>query len=194
MKQKQTENEKKISELLYITKKVNQNIQKNSSIEKKNNIETITPKNKDLKLNTETIKGNILKNENLTNPGILCEILYDENDIPMILNSQIQKTVFYKLEIKNVTNYETPKNCKIIIKDEYEECNILIENPNINSIKSGEKINLNLKLKFNDVKKVKNNENYFEIAVHSEIYGLISKWYKTYIFFKDDSQNIEKYK
>ena len=91
LKQKQTENEKKISELLYITKKVNQNIQKNSSIEKKNNIETITPKNKDLKLNTETIKGNILKNENLTNPGILCEILYDENDIPMILNSQKKK-------------------------------------------------------------------------------------------------------
>ena len=45
-----------------------------------------------------------------------------------------------------------------------------------------------------NVKKVKNNENYLEIAVHSEIYGLISKWYKTYIFFKDDSQNIEKYK
>ena len=205
LKQKQTENERHLINLSILISKIQNNKQENLQNEKTrnyntpkenkiemNNIQFVTPKEKENKYKTETIKPNLLKVLSPTNPGILCEIISDEDNIPMILSSQINKLITFKLEIKNINNFDTPKNCKIIIKDEYEDCNIIIENPNINIIPKNKSINLDLKLKFIDYKKVKNKENFFELAVHTETYGLISKWFKSYIFLKDDSQNIEK--
>ena len=205
LKQKQTENERHLINLSLSISKIQNNKQENLQNEKTrnnntskenkiemNNIQFVTPKGKENKYKTETIKPNLLKVLSPTNPGILCEIISDEDNIPMILSSQINKLITFKLEIKNINNFDTPKNCKIIIKDEYEDCNIIIENPNINIIPKNKTINLDLKLKFIDYTKVKNKENFFELAVHTETYGLISKWFKSYIFLKDDSKNIGK--
>ena len=205
LKQKQADNEKQILNLLSLLSKNQNNKQENFQFEKTKNYNTpqenkkemnnnqfVIPKEKENKYKTEIIKPNLLKVLTPTNPGILCEIISDDDNIPMILSSQINKLITFKLEIKNINNFDTPKNCKIIIKDKYEDCNIIIENPNINIIPKNKSINLDLKLKFIDYKKVKNKENYFELAVHTETYGLISKWFKSYIYLKDDSQNIEK--
>jgi hypothetical protein len=111
----------------------------------------------------------------------------------MLLKSQHDKTVHLQIEIENICPYPIPKGCKLITRD--EKCNILILNPEINNnevitIKEKKKINLNLK--FKEKNKININENYFEFALHSESFGLISKWEKIYIFVKDDSENIEK--
>ena len=168
-----------------------QNLTPHENLKDNKNYQNITPNEKGNKYNTDLIKENTLKIQTPTNPGIFCEMIFDEDNIPMILSSQIYKIITFKLEIKNIYNNDTPRNCKIIIKDEYKDCNIKIENPNLNIIPKDKSINLDLKLKFIDYKKVKNKENYFELAIHTEIYGLISKWKKSYIYLKDDSQNIE---
>lgn len=147
--------------------------------------------------NINTKKENEIynKNEIITNPGIIAEIIYDENKMPILLKSQISKKIYFNIKINNIGNCPIPKNCELITKQD-KDYNFIILNPKINYdvIEIGKFIDYKLELKFSDLNKVKiENRNYLELSLHSQSFGLISKWIKIYVYLKDDSQNIEKY-
>ena len=124
----------------------------------------------------------------ITNPGIHCEILFNEKDMPMILKSQINKIINLDLQIKNIGSLDLPKNCKFMIRNGTSNINII--NPELNIIKIGEISNVKLNLKFIDLENIKIGNNDIELCIHSDSFGLLSNFIQLYILVKDDSQNI----
>lgn len=159
---------------------------KNNKVDTKNeNIQKNEPfnKNKYSPLNEKIVDKDII-----TNPGINFELLFNKNAMPMVLKSQINKTITCNLQIKNIGTIDLPKNCKFIIRN--ETSNLTIINPDVNIIKIGEISNFQLNLKFIDINNINLENNDIEVAIHSESFGLLSNWIQLTIYVKDDSQNI----
>jgi hypothetical protein len=182
------EKDKKISELYSII----QSKKSESPLEEKN-VEKTPNLNETPKAIINTKKENEKTNKILTDPGINCEIIVDEKKMPISLKSHINRNIIFNIKINNIGNCSIPKNCKFITKQD-KDYNLIIINPKINEeIEVGKNIDIKLEMKFLDKNKVEiENKNYLEFALHSDYFGLISKWVKFYVYVKDDSQNIEK--
>ena len=182
------EKDKKISELYSII----QSKKSETPLEEKN-VEKTPNLNETPKAIINTKKENEKTNKILTDPGINCEIIVDEKKMPISLKSHINRNIIFNIKINNIGNCSIPKNCKFITKQD-KDYNLIIINPKINEeIEVGKNIDIKLEMKFLDKNKVEiENKNYLEFALHSDYFGLISKWVKFYVYVKDDSQNIEK--
>ena len=182
------EKDKKISELYSII----QSKKSESPLEEKN-VEKTPNLNETPKAIINTKKENEKTNKILTDPGINCEIIVDEKKMPISLKSHINRNIIFNIKINNIGNCSIPKNCKFITKQD-KDYNLIIINPKINEeIEVGKNIDIKLEMKFLDENKVEiEKKNYLEFALHSDYFGLISKWVKFYVYVKDDSQNIEK--
>ena len=182
------EKDKKISELYSIIKS-----KKSESPLEEKNVEKTPNLNETPKAIINTKKENEKTNKILTDPGINCEIIVDEKKMPISLKSHINRNIIFNIKINNIGNCSIPKNCKFITKQD-KDYNLIIINPKINEeIEVGKNIDIKLEMKFLDKNKVEiENKNYLEFALHSDYFGLISKWVKFYVYVKDDSQNIEK--
>lgn len=182
------EKDKKISELYSIIQsKKSETPLEEKNVEKTPNLNE-TPK---AIINIKTANEKI--NKIITDPGINCEIIVDEKKMPILLKSHINKNINFNIKINNIGNCSIPKNCKFITKQD-KDYNLIIINPKINEeIEVGKNIDIKLEMKFLDENKVEiEKKNYLEFALHSDYFGLISKWVKFYVYVKDDSQNIEK--
>lgn len=182
------EKDKKILELYSIIKS-----KKSESPLEEKNVEKTPNLNETPKAIINTKKENEKTNKILTDPGINCEIIVDEKKMPISLKSHINRNIIFNIKINNIGNCSIPKNCKFITKQD-KDYNLIIINPKINEeIEVGKNIDIKLEMKFLDKNKVEiENKNYLEFALHSDYFGLISKWVKFYVYVKDDSQNIEK--
>ena len=182
------EKDKKISELYSIIQS-----KKSESSSEEKNVEKTPNLNETPKAIINTKKENEKTNKILTDPGINCEIIVDEKKMPISLKSHINRNIIFNIKINNIGNCSIPKNCKFITKQD-KDYNLIIINPKINEeIEVGKNIDIKLEMKFLDKNKVEiENKNYLEFALHSDYFGLISKWVKFYVYVKDDSQNIEK--
>ena len=182
------EKDKKISELYSIIQsKKSETPLEEKNVEKTPNLNE-TPK---AIINIKTANEKI--NKIITDPGINCEIIVDEKKMPISLKSHINRNIIFNIKINNIGNCSIPKNCKFITKQD-KDYNLIIINPKINEeIEVGKNIDIKLEMKFLDENKVEiEKKNYLEFALHSDYFGLISKWVKFYVYVKDDSQNIEK--
>ena len=153
-------------------------------VKKENENKRIEPSNE---ITNSPKKEKSVYNNIITNPGIICQIIFNEKDMPMILKSKINNIITFNLQIKNIGSLDLPKNCKLINRN--GTSNLKIINPEVNVIKIGEIINFKLNLKFIDFNNIKEN-NDIELAIHSEAFGLLSNWSQLNIYVKDDSNNI----
>ena len=169
------------------------NINNNNNNIKNNNNYNLKEKNNNSFNNNINKEKNVQTPKGNNNNNYKCQITFNKSKIPIILKSHLYKTIHLKIEIENICDYDIPKHCQLITRD--DKYNILILNPNINDnevIKVKEKKYIQLDFKFKDNYKIDSNKIHLEFALHSELFGLISKWERISLLIKDDNENIEK--